>query len=89
MRLDELVGFLQTFEMSLQSQSKSKVKGVAFKVKEDFDKSKDSDEEIGLLTRRFNKMLRKQKHINKPFGRPFNKNFEVQHKVNTYYFYSR
>jgi hypothetical protein len=45
--------------MNFQSQSKSKEKGITLKVKEDFDE-KDSDDEIGLLIRRFNKILRNE-----------------------------
>jgi hypothetical protein len=61
MRLDELMVSLQTYEMSLQSQSKSKEKGIALKVKEGSDENIDSDEEISLMTRRVNRMLKKKK----------------------------
>jgi hypothetical protein len=50
---------LQTYEINLQSQSRSKEKGIYLKAKEDYDENKDSDDEISLPTSRFNKMSRK------------------------------
>jgi hypothetical protein len=38
------------------------------KAYEDSDENKDFDDKIGLLTRRFDKMLRKRKQMNKPLG---------------------
>jgi hypothetical protein len=51
MWLDELMGSLQTYEMSLQVLTKFKKKRMALKAKEGFEDNKNSDEKIRLITR--------------------------------------
>jgi hypothetical protein len=46
--------------MNLHSQSKSKEKGITLKAKKDFDENKDSNEEIGLMIRQFNRMPKRK-----------------------------
>jgi hypothetical protein len=46
MQLDELMDSLQTYEMSLQFQLKSKEKRITLKAKEDSDDNKDFNDEI-------------------------------------------
>jgi len=70
MRLDELIGNLQTFEMNFKDQKKNR--GIALQadyedlsIKDEIDGDKGINESLALLTKNFNKMLRK---INKKNG---------------------
>jgi hypothetical protein len=66
MRVDELIGSLQTFEMGMCDGSKKKVKSIAFmsntEEKEE-ESGQDIDEDlandVALLGRQFNKLLKK------------------------------
>ena len=65
-QVDELIGFLQTYEMTLSDESEKKNKGVAFvsNTEEDDDQSEmDMGEEfsyaLALLGRKFNKVFKK------------------------------
>ncbi|XP_057425914.1 uncharacterized protein LOC130719307 [Lotus japonicus] len=63
-KVDELIGSLQTFEMSLNDRPEKKNKSIAFVSNMDEDQSdKDPDEnlseDIALLGRKFNKVMRK------------------------------
>ena len=58
MRLDELMGSLQTFELNLNQNKKEK--SIAFRAeeKDSIDEGKSSnDEAVVLLTKNFNKFL--------------------------------
>jgi len=64
MRLDELIGNLQTFEMNFKAKKKSR--GIALNAdyddmstKDETDEDEDLSESLTLLTKKFNEMLRK------------------------------
>jgi hypothetical protein len=64
MKVEELVGSLQTFEMNLSEQTEKKSKGIAFKSsadheEEDYDLDEDFSNDLALIGRQFNKLLRK------------------------------
>jgi hypothetical protein len=68
--LDELVGSLQTYELSMKERTEKKNKNIAFvsNVDEELESDKEADESISdalvLIGRKFNKILRANvKHI--------------------------
>ena len=66
MKLDELVGSLQTFELSIKDRNEKKSKSISFvsNTKEELESDKEADESISdalvLLGRQFNKILKRQ-----------------------------
>lgn len=56
MKLEELIGSLQTFELKFRSLIKKK--SVALKIDEEFSPKNDSDEGMALFAHRFKKMMR-------------------------------
>ena len=70
MDLDELLGSFMTHEITVKSNEKidenKKKREIAFKTSsshtnEDIPNDEESDEEMALFTRRFNKMFKKEK----------------------------
>ena len=66
MRVDELIGSLQTFELEISDGSEKKAKSIAFmsntKEKEEEsgqDTDEDLENDVALLGRQFNKLLKK------------------------------
>jgi hypothetical protein len=63
MRVDELIGSLQTFEMGLNDGSEKKTKSMAFMSNTEEENSQDGDEdlanEVAMLGRQFNRLLKK------------------------------
>jgi hypothetical protein len=63
MRVDELVGSLQTFEMGLNDGSEKKTKSIAFISNTEEENSQDVDEdltnEVAMLERQLNRLLKK------------------------------
>lgn len=57
MKLEELIGSLQTFEMTIKEPIKNK--GDALKVEEPSESNEDSDDDLTLIDKRFNKFFRR------------------------------
>ena len=70
MRLDELMGSLQTFELNLKMNKKDK--SIAFQTdhhhesSDESNNSDDNDESLVLLTKKFNKFLKKMNKKKNP-----------------------
>ncbi|KAL5539862.1 hypothetical protein UlMin_046289 [Ulmus minor] len=72
-RLEELIGSLETFEMGLGEDKKEKVKNIAFKSENNFENNDAMDnEELVFFTRKFKQFLNKNK-FNKKISRPSDK----------------
>ncbi|KAL5539330.1 hypothetical protein UlMin_045962 [Ulmus minor] len=72
-RLEELIGSLETFEMGLGEDKKEKVKNIAFKSENNSENNDAMDnEELVFFTRKFKQFLNKNK-FNKNFSRPSDK----------------
>ncbi|KAL5554552.1 hypothetical protein UlMin_041953 [Ulmus minor] len=72
-RLEELIGSLETFEMGLGEDKKEKVKNIAFKSENNSENNEAIDnEELVFFTRKFKQFLNKNK-FNKNFSRPSDK----------------
>ncbi|KAL5540704.1 hypothetical protein UlMin_045819 [Ulmus minor] len=72
-RLEELIGSLETFEMGLGEEKKEKVKNIAFKSENNSENNDAMDnEELVFFTRKFKQFLNKNK-FNKNFSRPSDK----------------
>ncbi|KAL5540639.1 hypothetical protein UlMin_044453 [Ulmus minor] len=72
-RLEELIGSLETFEMGLGEEKKEKVKNIAFKSENNSENNEAIDnEELVFFTRKFKQFLNKNK-FNKNFSRPSDK----------------
>jgi hypothetical protein len=75
--LDELMGSLQIYEINLQWQPKPKEKGIALEAKDESDEHTDLEGEIGLMIRRFNRILKRRKQMNKPISKSFKKKKKI------------
>ena len=72
-RLEELIGSLETFEMGLGEEKKEKVKNIAFKSENNSENNDAMDnEELVFFTRKFKQFLNKNK-FSKNFSRPSDK----------------
>ncbi|KAL5538096.1 hypothetical protein UlMin_046137 [Ulmus minor] len=72
-RLEELIGSLETFEMGLGEEKKEKVKNIAFKSENNSENNEAIDnEELVFFTRKFKQFLNKNK-FSKNFSRPTDK----------------
>ncbi|KAL5540965.1 hypothetical protein UlMin_044257 [Ulmus minor] len=72
-RLEELIGSLETFEMGLGEEKKEKVKNIAFKSENNSENNEAIDnEELVFFTRKFKQFLNKNK-FSKNFSRPSDK----------------
>ncbi|KAL5540683.1 hypothetical protein UlMin_043335 [Ulmus minor] len=72
-RLEELIGSLETFEMGLGEEKKEKVKNIAFKSENNSENNEAIDnEELVFFTRKFKQFLNKNK-FSKNFSRPLDK----------------
>lgn len=73
MKIDELMGSLQTYEMNQNLNRRDK--GLALKVKSEksqiADFETDFEEELGLLTKNFERMIRKFVNKRPRFNRDF------------------
>ena len=85
MGLDELLGSLMTHEITLRSNEEidksKKKKEIAFKtsssqINEAIQDDEESDEEMSLFTRRFNKMLKRGKFLRRQGRRNFGREEE-------------
>lgn len=56
LKLEELIGSIQTFELKLRKPSKKK--GIALKVEENLSPDEDSDEKMALLVHRCKKVMK-------------------------------
>ncbi|MCH79439.1 gag-protease polyprotein [Trifolium medium] len=84
MKIDELVGSLKTFELSVNEKSDKKVKSIAFASntsddmsQEDLDTDADLTESIALLGRQFNRVLSRMERRNNGQGRGQNIRFNI------------
>jgi hypothetical protein len=66
MKVEEVVGFLQNFEMTFNDKTEKKGKSIAFtsntdreEVDDDLDTKEDLSDDIVLLGRQFNKILKR------------------------------
>ncbi|KAL5563402.1 hypothetical protein UlMin_033149 [Ulmus minor] len=72
-RLEELIGSLETFEMGLGEEKKDKGKNIAFKIEAESKNNEDlDDEELSFFTRNFKQFLNKNK-FNRNSSRPLDR----------------
>ncbi|KAL5541420.1 hypothetical protein UlMin_043464 [Ulmus minor] len=72
-RLEELIGSLETFEMGLGEEKKEKNKNIAFKSENNYESNEAIDnEELVFFTKKFKQFLNKNK-FSKNFSRPSDK----------------
>lgn len=82
MKLEELIGSLQTFEVAIKEPTKKN--DIALKIKEPSESNEDSDDDLTLLAKRFKKFFRKN-------TKDYSKNKQVKKsyprsKKNKYFF---
>ncbi|KAK2374328.1 hypothetical protein QL285_075300 [Trifolium repens] len=89
MKMDELVGSLQTFEIVLNDRGDKKNKSIAFVTNTEDDVAESDDEEgdsiadaIAMLGRQFNKVLKRVDHMNRQNGQSIR--FDINKQPNNF-----
>ncbi|KAK2388033.1 hypothetical protein QL285_061754 [Trifolium repens] len=89
MKMDELVGSLQTFEIVLNDRGDKKNKSIAFVTNTEDDVAESDDEEgdsiadaIAMLGRQFNKVLKRVDHRNRQNGQSIK--FDINKQPNNF-----
>ncbi|KAK2364451.1 hypothetical protein QL285_089320 [Trifolium repens] len=89
MKMDELVGSLQTFEIVLNDRGDKKNKSIAFVTNTEDDVAESDDEEgdsiadaIAMLGRQFNKVLKRVDHRNRQNGQSIR--FDINKQPNNF-----
>jgi len=93
MKVDELIGFLQNFEITVNSKTDKKGKGIAFTTSIDFDETQgnheddeDMSESLALLGRQFKKIFKRFDIRFMPNGHNIRHNIDNQLSKEDWYF---